>query len=106
MNLIDNDIQNMFMALRFDIYSEANKFTDEQKEKLSAVMDKTSEIDFTTTNPFKIFKAIKKTDAILREFEKAFKSYGGDYVSLENKLKEIKANKINALIKLSENKRR
>jgi len=98
MNMIDTDIQNVFMVLRFDIYNESNKFTDEQKAKLAAIMDKTTDIDFTTTNPFKIFKAIKKTDAILREFEKEYKACGGDYVALENKLKELKANKIRSLI--------
>jgi len=100
MNMINTDIQNVFMVLCFDIYNEANKFTDEQKSKLASIMDKTNEIDFTTTNPFKIFKAVKKTDSILREFENTFKSYGGDYVALENKLKAIKANKIKALIDL------
>ena len=88
------------MILRFDIYNESNKFTIEQQKHLSSIMDKTDSIDFTSKNLFKLASSVQKVDKILKEFEKAFKSYGGNVNALEYKLSELKKNKMKVLAEI------
>jgi len=93
---MNTDIQNVIMVLRFEIYNEAHHFTPEQRYKLNSILDDVNEIeiDLSITNTVKLLKNIKKIKNILERYEHKFKEFGGNTEKLEEKLKELKLQKI------------
>lgn len=72
--LIDN-------ACRIEVFSDYNKFTEEQQRELICLLD-----DFYATKTSNIFKFQKR----LKKFEDLFVKYGGNHDRLEESIKKIR----------------
>lgn len=93
---MNSDIQFVFMTLRLEAYDEIHKFTKEQRDELVAIINNVSDLEINPRKPFSFIKNFKKVQNALKDYEKTFASFGGDAEVLENKLKEIRTNKLKA----------
>lgn len=94
---MNNDIEFILMTLRFEALDELNQFKKEQRDELISLVDTITDLNYDLKIPFKSAKNLKKTMSVLNEFERLFGLYGGNPEKLENRLKEIRSNKIKAI---------